>query len=59
MRFRFTIRDLLWFTAVVAVVVAWRLDHERLKPKMMLVFPRGPIIVEGEEEEPIVKQSTF
>ena len=27
MRFRFTIRDLLWLTLVVALVVAWWIDH--------------------------------
>ena len=30
MRFRFTIRDLLWLTALVAMGVAWWLDHRRL-----------------------------
>ena len=29
MRFRFTIRDLLWLTVVVAMAVAWRLDRNR------------------------------
>jgi hypothetical protein len=27
MRFRFTIRDLLWLTALAAVSVGWWLDH--------------------------------
>jgi hypothetical protein len=27
--FRFTVRDLLWLTVVVALVVAWWLDHRR------------------------------
>jgi hypothetical protein len=30
MRLRFSIRDLLWLTALVAVLVAWSLDHSRL-----------------------------
>ena len=30
MRIRFTIRDLLWLTALIAVCIAWRLDHDRL-----------------------------
>ena len=30
MRLRFTIRDLLWLTAVAAVCMAWWLDHRRL-----------------------------
>ena len=28
--FRFTIRDVLWLTVVVALVVGWRLDRNRL-----------------------------
>jgi len=27
---RFTIRDVLWLTVVVALAVAWRIDHSRL-----------------------------
>ena len=30
MPLRFTIRDLLWLTALAAVLVAWWLDHRRL-----------------------------
>jgi len=30
MKFRFTIRDLLWLTLVVAMGVGWWLDHQRL-----------------------------
>ena len=30
MRLRFTIRDLLWLTALVAVLLAWWADHRRL-----------------------------
>ncbi len=30
MRFRFTIRDLLWLTAVVAIGVGWWLDRSKL-----------------------------
>jgi hypothetical protein len=32
MRLRFTIRDLLWLTLVVALVIAWRLDHQKQVP---------------------------
>jgi hypothetical protein len=28
-RFRFTIRDMLWLTVVVAMAIAWRLDRSR------------------------------
>jgi hypothetical protein len=29
MRLRFSIRDLLWLTALGAVLVAWWVDHQR------------------------------
>jgi hypothetical protein len=29
MRLRFTIRDLLWLTALVAILAAWWLDHAK------------------------------
>ena len=31
MRFRFTIRDLLWLTALVAVLLAWWLDRRQIQ----------------------------
>jgi hypothetical protein len=31
-KLRFTIRDLLWLTLVVALAVGWWLDHRRLTP---------------------------
>jgi len=31
MRLRFTIRDLLWLTLVVALAVGWWTDHQSLK----------------------------
>jgi hypothetical protein len=34
MRLRFSIRDLLWLTALVALVVGWWLDHGRLKDRV-------------------------
>jgi len=32
MRLRFTIRDLLWLTLVVAMAVGWWVDHQRQAP---------------------------
>jgi hypothetical protein len=32
MRFRFTIRDLLWLTLVVAMATGWWLDHNHKPP---------------------------
>jgi len=31
MRFRFTIRDLLWLTAVVGLAVGWWMEHSRFR----------------------------
>jgi hypothetical protein len=33
MRFRFTIRDLLWLTALLAVCIAWWVDHRHAAAK--------------------------
>jgi hypothetical protein len=48
-RLRFSIRDLLWLTALCAVLVAWWVDHRRLtelsdKPKLTSV-PEQPDFV--------------
>jgi hypothetical protein len=34
MRFRFTTRDLLWLTLVVAMGFGWWIDHARLQSKI-------------------------
>jgi hypothetical protein len=39
MRFRVTIRDLLWLTALAAVLVAWWLDRSRLKHQIEITNP--------------------
>ena len=43
--FRFTIRDLLWLTVVVAVATAWWVDRIRLT-KRLEVFNRRPYYIE-------------
>jgi hypothetical protein len=41
--FRFTIRDVLWLTALVAIIVAWGMDRYTLAVKLqMLQFEPGP-----------------
>ena len=35
MRLRFTIRDLLWLTLVVAMAVGWWLDHQPQRYKVI------------------------
>ena len=42
MRFRFTIRDLLWLTLVVALCAAWWLDHYRFR-----LFLETTVVLEG------------
>jgi hypothetical protein len=41
MRLRFTIRDLLWLTVVVALAVGWWLDHSRLIAGNEMEIRRG------------------
>ena len=41
MRFRFTIRDLLWLTACAAVCVAWWVDHNRPQSNRYYVSDGG------------------
>ena len=31
---RFTIRDVLWLTLVVAILVAWLIDHQQLRQEV-------------------------
>jgi hypothetical protein len=51
---RFTIRDVLWLTVVVAMGVAWWLDHtaaanrfSRRERELVLSLGRGGVIVDG------------
>ena len=51
MRLRFTIRDLLWLTVVVALATGWWLDHRRLavepfKDDLQLVIGGGMVVHE-------------
>jgi len=40
--FRFTIRDVLWLTVVVAMGVGWWRDHQTIKKAKALVGPATP-----------------
>lgn len=40
MRFRFTLRDLLWLTVVAALAVGWWLDHKPPTPQRYRVVGR-------------------
>ena len=47
MRFRFSIRDLLWLTALVAVLVAWWLDHQWM-------LSRDRVVETGRQGQPVL-----
>jgi len=49
MKFRFSIRDLLWLTVAVALAVGWWLDHERLSGPKMASAPQVSLDVAGPE----------
>jgi len=38
MRLRFTIRDLLWLTALIALAIGWWLDHRQLADALKCGF---------------------
>ena len=42
MRFRFTIRDLLWLTLVVALAVGWWIDSRRV-PRYVVVEKKAGV----------------
>ena len=39
--FRFTIRDVLWLTVVVAILAAWWADHSRLRAAYSALYRRA------------------
>lgn len=41
---KFTIRDLLWLTVVVALAVAWWVDHRHLKNEAQMWYSREEIV---------------
>jgi hypothetical protein len=49
MRLRFTIRDLLWLTAVVALATGWWIDHTRIENERGLLrhnaLPQNPMLM--------------
>jgi len=48
-RLRFTIRDILWLTVVVAIVVAWRIDRGDRGPGF---YPGQIVPVVGQGDRP-------
>ena len=50
MKFRFSIRDLLWLTLVVAILVSWWLDHRHL---MGVIHQDDDFTISGMQEVPV------
>jgi len=50
--FRFTIRDLLWLTALVAVLAAWRVDHGMLRTVIKAVSRENIRLIREAEQRP-------
>ena len=57
MRLRFTIRDLLWLTALVAVLVAWWIDHREMKYNSIEEWRKRAAELVKEDEEKAYAQS--
>ncbi len=57
MRFRFTIRDLLWLTALIAMGIGWWLDRSKLASDWKLEIDQinaaleGDAIMEGKHQK--------
>ena len=47
MPLRFTIRDLLWLTALVAMGVAWWVDHRRIQSRNTEIEQKLEVIQDG------------
>lgn len=45
--FRFTIRDVLWLTVVVAITAAWGLDHWVMEDRLQMVRRFSPMLYES------------
>jgi hypothetical protein len=43
---RFTIRDVLWLTALVAIAGVWALDHWRMEAQLQIVRRHYPMLYE-------------
>ena len=54
MRFRFSIRDLLWLTLVVGMAVGWYLDRQQLTNKLTMFNHR--MITTGQMQQAFEKE---
>jgi len=48
-RFRFTIRDLLWLTLVVAMAVGWWIDRTKLDRRLVQMERELPAVFRPEQ----------
>jgi len=60
MRFRFTIRDLLWLTLVVALVAGWLVDRRSYSapPRFQLFDKSGPSAASGIRTKYLIDNQT-
>ena len=52
--FRFTIRDLLWLTVVVALAISWWIDNKRIENTVAKLEKEGRLQREARDDELIV-----
>jgi hypothetical protein len=57
MKLRFSIRDLLWLTALCAVLVAWWVDHRRLANDSPLKTSVAVVVLANNTKHPILDVS--
>ena len=50
MRLRFTIRDLLWLTALIAMAIGWWLDHDKWSSLARDALDRGTRLAKERDE---------
>jgi hypothetical protein len=58
MRLRFSIRDLLWLTLVVALAVGWWLDHVKLASQIPEDYGFEIVLKDGQLYVPTVNSPT-
>jgi len=58
MRFHFSIRDLLWLTLVVALVLGWWFDHSRQSKRWFVYSERnGQIVIENSPDGQVLRRA--
>ena len=58
MRLRFTIRDLLWLSALVALALGWNLDHSRVTSRKPPPAWASVLIEDGQVPHPHLRRAS-